>query len=220
MNEILRRIGTIGIVPVVSLPDATRARPLAQALVRGNLPVAEVTFRTAAAAEGIALMKQAEPEMLVGAGTVLTTAQVRAALDAGAEFIVAPGFDPQVVDYCLERAVPVMPGVMTASELTQAVLRNLPAVKFFPAEAMGGMKTLKALAGPFPDVLFMATGGVTAANVGSYLSWNRMLAIGGSWMVAKDLLAEERYDDVSALALQAVCIVAGLKDRSFLLRTA
>ncbi len=207
MDETLRRIGSHGIVPVISLPDADTAEPLAQALAAGGLPVAEVTFRSDAAAEGIARMKVAEPGLLVGAGTVLTLAQARAALDAGAAFIVAPGFDPEIVEFCLERQVPVVPGVATASDLTQAVKRGLSVVKFFPAEALGGLTLMKALAGPFPGVLFLPTGGINATNMALYLSWPRVLAVGGTWMVAKDLLIAKRFDDVRELAAQAARLV-------------
>ena len=201
--NILDTIRAVGIVPVVALPEPRHAVPLARALTNGNLPVAEVTFRTPAAAEGIRLMTREFPDMLVGAGTVLTTAQADAAMDAGAAFIVAPGFDPAVVDYCLERDIPVMPGIATASELTQAVLRKLPAVKFFPAEAMGGLKTLKGLAAPFPPMEFMVTGGLSMDNMAPYLAWDRILAIGGSWMVKKQFIADERFDRISELAAQA-----------------
>jgi 2-dehydro-3-deoxyphosphogluconate aldolase / (4S)-4-hydroxy-2-oxoglutarate aldolase len=202
--NLLDSIRAVSIVPVVALPDPGHAVPLAEALVDGELPIAEVTFRTPAAAEGIRLMTRQCPDMLVGAGTVLTTAQVDAAMDAGAAFIVAPGFDPVVVDYCLERSIPVMPGVCTASELTQAVLRELPAVKFFPAEAMGGLKTLKSLAAPFRPMDFMVTGGLSMDNMAPYLAWDRILAIGGSWMVKKQLLADRDFDRVRALAAEAV----------------
>jgi 2-dehydro-3-deoxyphosphogluconate aldolase/(4S)-4-hydroxy-2-oxoglutarate aldolase len=202
--NLLDTIRAVSIVPVVALPEPGHAVPLAKALVDGELPIAEVTFRTPAAAEGIRLMTRECPDMLVGAGTVLTTAQVDAAMDAGAAFIVAPGFDPVVVDYCLERSIPVMPGVCTASELTQAVLRELPAVKFFPAEAMGGLKTLKSLAAPFRPMDFMVTGGLSMDNMAPYLAWDRILAIGGSWMVKKQLLADRDFDRVRELAAEAV----------------
>lgn len=207
MGTLLKRIHDIGIVPVVALPSVDHAEPLARALMHGGLPVAEVTFRTEAAAAGMAAMARACPDMLVGAGTVLTTQQVDAAMDAGASFIVAPGFDSAVVDYCLERDIPVMPGIATASELTQAVLRGLPAVKFFPAEALGGLRTLKSLAAPFPGVSFMVTGGIAAGNMAPYLAWERILAIGGSWMVKKDLLVAGDYDRISKLAAEAVAAV-------------
>ncbi|BDQ35014.1 bifunctional 4-hydroxy-2-oxoglutarate aldolase/2-dehydro-3-deoxy-phosphogluconate aldolase [Pseudodesulfovibrio portus] len=209
--NLLDTIRAVSIVPVVALPEPGHAVPLAKALVDGELPIAEVTFRTPAAAEGIRLMTRECPDMLVGAGTVLTTAQVDAAMDAGAAFIVAPGFDPVVVDYCLERSIPVMPGVCTASELTQAVLRELPAVKFFPAEAMGGLKTLKSLAAPFRPMDFMVTGGLSMDNMAPYLAWDRILAIGGSWMVKKQLLADRDFDRVRELAAEAVQAVRALR---------
>lgn len=212
LNDLLERMRGIGLAPVVALPDVEHAEPLARALMRGKLPVAEVTFRTDAAAEGIARMKRAQPGMLVGAGTVLHTGQVDDALAAGATFIVSPGFDPVVVDYCLDKGVLVMPGVCTASELTQAVLRDIPVVKFFPAEAMGGLKTLKSLAGPFPGVDFMATGGINQENMAAYLAWDRIFAIGGSWMVKKDLLLAGDYDRVAELALSAVQAVEACRN--------
>lgn len=208
MSTVLERIRKASIAPVVALPSVEQAEPLAEALVAAGLPVAEVTFRTPAAAEGILRMRKAFPDMLVGAGTVLTVDQADRALDAGASFIVAPGFDPVVVDHCLKLGVPVMPGVATASELTRAVLRGLPAVKFFPAESLGGLSTLKSLASPFPPMDFMVTGGLSAANMGAYLAWERILAVGGSWMVGKDLLLAGDYAAVRALAAEAVRKVA------------
>lgn len=211
MQDILDAIRAVGIVPVVALPETDHAAPLARALSEGGLPVAEVTFRTPAAAEGIRLMIRECPDMLVGAGTVLTVAQADEAVDAGARFIVAPGFDPEVVDYCLERSIPVMPGVATASELTQAVLRELPAVKFFPAEAMGGLKTLKSLAAPFRPTQFMVTGGLSMDNMAPYLAWDAILAVGGSWMVKKQLLIDRDFDRIRSLAAEAVGAVRTLR---------
>lgn len=211
MQDILDAIRAVGIVPVVALPETDHAAPLARALSEGGLPVAEVTFRTPAAAEGIRLMARECPDMLVGAGTVLTVAQADEAVDAGARFIVAPGFDPEVVDYCIERSVPVMPGVATASELTQAVLRELPAVKFFPAEAMGGLKTLKSLAAPFRPMQFMVTGGLSMDNMAPYLAWDAILAVGGSWMVKKQLLLDRDFDRIRSLAAEAVGAVRTLR---------
>ena len=207
MNNILERLRKAGIAPVVSLPGAEHAAPLAKALMQGGLPVAEITFRTEAAAEGIARVTREQPDMLVGAGTVLTTGQVDTALKAGASFIVAPGFDPVVVDFCLDRGVLVIPGICTASELTQAVLRKLPAVKFFPAEPMGGLTTLKSLVAPFPDMDFLVTGGISPENMVPYLGWKRILAIGGSWMVKKELLLAGDYASVTRLAAEAARMV-------------
>ncbi len=204
MKDILSRLRAVGVTPVAALPEVEHAEPMAEALMRGGLPVAEVTFRTDAAAESIGRIRKAQPDMLVGAGTVLTTQQADAALEAGAEFIVAPGFDPVLVDYCLGRNVPVIPGVCTASELTQAVLRELPAVKFFPAQSMGGVSTLKSLAAPFPPMEFMVTGGVSQENMASWLAWEPVMTVGGSWMVKKSLLADKDYDRVAELAAEAV----------------
>lgn len=204
VNQILERVRKVGVMPVISLPEAKDAAPLAAALMCGGLPIAEVSFRTGATLAGIAAMRAEHPDMLVGAGTVLTKAQAREAVQAGAQFVVCPGLDPCLVDLCLELGVPVMPGICTASELTVAVNKGLGAVKFFPAEPMGGLKTLKALAGPFQNVEFMPTGGVGPGNMGTYLAWERILAVGGSWMVAKNLVAEGRFDEVEALAREAV----------------
>ena len=208
MNELLRRMGGLGVMPVISLPRAGMAEPLAEALARGGLPAAEIGLRTEAAVEGIARMRKARPDMLVGAGTVLTLDQAQACLDAGARFIVAPGYDDALVDFCLERGVPVIPGICTASELTRAVNKGLAAVKFFPAEAMGGLKTLKALAGPFADVLFMPTGGVNPGNMADYLAWERILTVGGTWLAKKDVLERGDFDEIARLAREAMDIVA------------
>ena len=170
MNETIRGFG---LVPVVVLNDAKDAVPLAKALCEGGLPVAEVTFRTDAAEESIRRIAEAFPEMLVGAGTVLTTDQVDRAVAAGAKFIVSPGFDPEIVDYCLSKEIPIYPGVVTPSELAQAVKRGLKVVKFFPAEAYGGVNTIKALAAPYPMVKFMPTGGVSYPDGGCGCSCKR-----------------------------------------------
>lgn len=211
MTDLLPRVRKLGVMPVISLPGVEAAEPLAVALCAGGLPAAEIGLRTPAAVEGIARMRRARPDMLVGAGTVLTLEQAQACLDAGAQFIVAPGFDDAVVDFCLERNVPVIPGICTASELTRAVNRGLPAVKFFPAEAMGGLATLKALAGPFADVLFMPTGGVNTANMADYLAWDRILTVGGTWLAKKDVLERGDFDEVARLAREAMDIVARVR---------
>ena len=187
MNPILEEFGKFGLIPVVKIDRAEDAVPLAKALCDGGLPVAEVTFRTAAAADAIAAMTKAFPEMLVGAGTVLTTAQVDAAVAAGAKFIVSPGLNPKVVSYCVEREIPVTPGVSSPSEIEQALELGLEVVKFFPAEASGGLAKIKAMAAPYGGIRFMPTGGINADNLNSYLAYDRVLACGGSWMV-HDLL--------------------------------
>ncbi len=193
-----------GVVPVVVLDDAKDALPLAKALVEGGLPCAEVTFRTAAAEESIRLMSGAYPDMLVGAGTVLTTEQVDRAAAAGAKFIVSPGFDPEIVDYCLEKGIPVFPGCITPSEVAQAVKRGLKVVKFFPAEQAGGVAMIKAMAAPYTMVKFMPTGGVSAKNLESYLSFDRILCCGGSWMVKGDLIRAGEFDKIRDLTKEAV----------------
>ena len=164
MKDLAERFHEVGVVPVVVLEDAKDAVPLAQALVEGGLPCAEVTFRTAAAEESIRLMAEKFPEMLVGAGTVLTTEQVDAAVKAGAKFIVSPGFDPEIVDYCLKKEIPVLPGCISPSEVAQAVKRGLKTVKFFPAEQAGGIAMIKAMAAPYTGIKFMPTGGINAKN--------------------------------------------------------
>jgi 2-dehydro-3-deoxyphosphogluconate aldolase / (4S)-4-hydroxy-2-oxoglutarate aldolase len=191
------------VLPVVVLDDAAKAEPLAAALTEGGLPCAEVTFRTAAAAESIRIMAT-DPELLVGAGTVLTPAQVERAVDAGARFIVSPGFGPAVVRRSQELGVPVFPGVATATEIQMALDAGITTVKFFPAEQLGGVAMIKALAAPFRDVRFIPTGGVTTANLESYLAHPAVLAVGGTWMVAPDLLAAGDWAEVTRRTAAAV----------------
>lgn len=204
MNE---QIAAFGVVPVVVLNDAKDARPLAQALVEGGLAVAEVTFRTEAAEESIRIMTEAYPDMLVGAGTVLTIEQVDRAVAAGARFIVSPGFDPEIVDYCLEKNIPVYPGTVTPSEVAQAVKRGLTVCKFFPAEQFGGVSTIKALAAPYTMVKFMPTGGVNLKNLREYLGCDKIAACGGTWMVKGDLIREGRFDEIRRITAEAAEIV-------------
>lgn len=185
MKTIDERFEEIRIVPVVKLEKAEDAKDLAGALVRGGIPCAEVTFRTDAAAEAIRRMSESYPDMLVGAGTVLKTEQVDAAIEAGAKFIVSPGLNPKVVRYCQEKGIPVYPGVATASEIEQALELGLSVVKFFPAEVNGGVKAIKALSAPYFQLRFMPTGGISQENIGSYLSCPQVIACGGSWMVKK-----------------------------------
>lgn len=191
MNELEEKFYETGVVPVVVLEDAEDAVPLAQALVEGGLLSAEVTFRTAAAEESIRRMTEAFPQMLVGAGTVLTKEQVDAAAAAGAKFIVSPGFDPEIVDYCLEKKIPVLPGCISPSEVAQAVKRGLTIVKFFPAEQAGGIAMIKAMAAPYVGLKFMPTSGINAGNLTEYLSCDKILCCGGSWMVKGDLVKPE-----------------------------
>jgi 2-dehydro-3-deoxyphosphogluconate aldolase/(4S)-4-hydroxy-2-oxoglutarate aldolase len=208
MNE---RIAACGVVPVVVLEDAKDAKPLAEALVEGGLPVAEVTFRTAAAEESIRIMAEAYPDMLVGAGTVLSVEQAQRAVNAGAKFIVSPGFDEEVVDWCLANNVPVYPGIITPSEATKAVKRGLKIVKFFPAEQFGGVATIKALAAPFTTLKFMPTGGINAKNIRDYLTNNKIIACGGSWMVKGDLVKAGDFAKIKELVKEAVELVKEIR---------
>ena len=193
----------MGVVPVVVLEQSEDAVLLAKALIDGGLPCAEVTFRTAAAAESIRLMVEEYPDMLVGAGTVLTTEQVDQAMEAGAKFIVGPGFDPEIVDYCLKKEIPVFPGCITPSEAAQAVKRGLKVVKFFPAEQAGGLEMIKAMAAPYPMLKFMPTGGINPQNMEKYLSCNKILCCGGSWMVKGDLIKKRDFDRIRLLSAEA-----------------
>ena len=199
MNAVLEKIEKIGIVPVVVLNDAKDAEPLAKALCNGGLPCAEVTFRTAAAEESIRIMSEKYPEMLVGAGTVLTTEQVDRAVAAGAKFIVSPGLNPKVVQYCLDKNIPVTPGTQTPSEMEQALEMGLDVVKFFPAEPAGGLKMIKAVAAPYTTLKFMPTGGINLENVEEYLKYDRILACGGSWMVKGDLVSAGKFDEIEKM---------------------
>ena len=207
MMDIAEMFQKLGVVPVVVLEDTKDAVPLAKALVEGGLPCAEVTFRTEAAEESIRLMTEQFPEMLVGAGTVLTREQVDAAVAAGAKFIVSPGFDPEIVDYCLEKEIPVFPGCITPSEVAQAVKRGLKVVKFFPAEPAGGLKYIRAIAAPYTMMKFMPTGGINPQNVREYLAYDRIAACGGSWMVKNTMIENNEFDRIEELVKEAVEIV-------------
>lgn len=211
MNEILEKISKIGIVPVVKLDNAKDAVPLAAALINGGLPCAEVTFRTDAAEEAIALISKEYPEMLVGAGTVLTTEQVDRAMNAGAKFIVTPGFNAKIVKYCVDKNIPITPGCPSSSDIEAAIEFGLDVVKFFPAEPLGGINMIKALAAPYVGVKFMPTGGINAGNINSYLDCDKILACGGSWMVKDTLINEGRFDEIEALTKEAVSNMLGFK---------
>ena len=205
------QMAAYGVVPVVVLNNKNDALPLAEALVEGGLPCAEVTFRTEAAEESIKIMSEAYPEMLVGAGTVLTIEQVKRAVNAGAKFIVSPGFDPEIVDYCIENDIPVFPGCITPSEVAQAVRRGLKVVKFFPAEQFGGVATIKAMAAPYTMVKFMPTGGVNANNLKDYLSCDKILCCGGSWMVKGNLIEAGEFNKIKELTKEAVELVHSIR---------
>ncbi len=204
MNE---KIAEFGVVPVVVLEDVKDAKPLADALVKGGLPCAEITFRTDAAEESIRIMTREYPDMLVGAGTVLTVEQVDKAVNAGAKFIVSPGFDAEIVDYCMEKGIPVFPGCITPSEVAQAVKRGLRVLKFFPAEQFGGVNTIKALAAPYMTIKFMPTGGVNAGNLKDYLGCDKIVCCGGSWMVKGDLIKAGEFEKIYELTAEAAELV-------------
>ena len=211
MSTVAETIQKMGVIPVVVIEDISDAVPLAKALCEGGLPCAEVTFRTEAAQEAIRLMTEAYPDMFVGAGTVLTTTQVDQAVEAGARFIVSPGFDPEVVEYCIQKGIPVFPGVVTPSEAALAVKHNLKIVKFFPAGQFGGVDAIKALAAPYTGLLFMPTGGIHADNLASYLSCNKVVACGGSWMVKGDLIKAGKFDEIQRLVKEAVDLVTDIR---------
>lgn len=213
MNAILEEIGRIGIVPVVVLDDAEKAVPTAKALRSGGINCAEVTFRTAAAEAAIKNITAALPDMLVGAGTVLTTEQADRAAAAGARFIVTPGYNPRVVDHCIARGIPIVPGCMDTHAIELAIEAGLDTIKFFPAEAAGGLPMMKALAGPYTGLKFMPTGGINADNLTEYLSFNKVVACGGSWMVKSALIEEERYDEITRRTKEAVALVHGMTER-------
>ena len=211
MNEVLMKIGQMGIVPVVVLNDVKNAVPLAQSLINGGLPCAEVTFRTEVAQQSIAEISKNFPQMFVGAGTVLTTEQVDRAVDAGAKFIVSPGFNPKVVEYCIKKGYPVTPGIMTPTELEMALEFGLDVVKFFPAENAGGLKMIKAMAAPYTKMKFMPTGGINPQNVREYLQCDKILACGGSWMVKGDLINSGNFAEIEKLTKEASQIVKEIR---------
>lgn len=211
MNQVIDKIGKIGLVPVVKLDDAKDAVPLGKALVEGGLPIAEITFRTAAAAESIKKIKAELPEMLVGAGTVLTIDQVKASVDSGAEFIVSPGFNPKIVEYCVKNNIPITPGCSRPTDIEAALEFGLNVVKFFPAEASGGLAALKAISAPYGMVRFMPTGGIDPSNVGNYLSFNKVLACGGSWMVKDEWIKAGNFEQVKKVSAEAVKTVLGFE---------
>ncbi len=210
-TALFEKIEKIGLVPVVKIDDASKAEGLAKALIDGGLPCAEVTFRTDAAAEAIGRITKAYPEMLVGAGTVINVEFAKQAVAAGATFIVSPGFNPEVVDWCIANNVPIVPGVCTPSDIEAGLARGLSTLKFFPAEASGGVNMLRNFAGPFPNVTFMPTGGINVKNATDYAAQRNVLAVGGSWMVNAALIEAEDWPAISALCRDAVATLQGLK---------
>ena len=211
MSDMIQELYSIGLIPVIKIENAEDAVPLAKALIDGGLPAAEITFRTACAAEAIKRISDAYPEMLVGAGTVLTTEQVDAAIEAGSKFLVSPGLNPKVTAYALSKGVPMLPGCANPSDVEAALELGLTTVKFFPAEAAGGLKMLKAMSAPYGQLTFMPTGGINADNLLDYLKFNKIVACGGSFMVADQLVKEKKWDEITALTRDAVKKMLGLE---------
>ena len=206
-TNLVETLFSYGVIPVVSLSKTEQAVPLAESLVAGGLPCAEITFRTAAAASAIAQIRQRVPEVLLGAGTVLTLEQLDAALDAGARFIVSPGTNPRLVEACLDRHIPVFPGVCTPTEIEAALALGVDLLKFFPAEAMGGVQMLRALSAPYRQVRFLPTGGVDARNLHDYLALPQVVACGGTWMVKPEWLEAGQFSTIETHAREAVSLV-------------
>ena len=211
MNAMMTELYNIGLIPVIKIDNADDAVPLAKALIDGGLPAAEITFRTKCAAEAIKNITDAYPEMLVGAGTVLTTEQVDAAIAAGSKFLVSPGLNPKVTAYALSKGIPMLPGCSNPSDIEAALELGLSTVKFFPAEAAGGLKMLKAMAAPYGQLTFMPTGGINADNLLDYLKFNKIVACGGSFMVSEDLIKAKDWAAITALTKNAVKKMLGLE---------
>lgn len=207
MNDLLKKLGELKLIPVVAIHDADHADALAEALIAGGLPCAEVTFRTAAAPEAIAAMAR-HPQMLVGAGTVLSVEQAKAAVDRGAKFLVSPGTNPPVVKWAVENNVPITPGVATPSEIDLAMSFGLDVLKFFPANIYGGPEALKAIGAPYSMIKFIPTGGVSAENLREYLKLKNVLACGGSWMVKSELISGGQFKKIAELTAQAVSLAS------------
>lgn len=204
-------IENCGIIPVVVLDDAANAVPLAKALLAGGINICEITFRTAAAEESIRQIALNVPEMIVGAGTVITKEQLKAATDAGAKFIVSPGSDLEVIRYAKELGVYMLPGAVTPTEIMQLIKEDIKVVKFFPAENYGGLKTIKALSAPFPNIKFVPTGGVSLSNLTTYLEFDKIAAVGGSWLCTKDLIKDGKWDEITKLSKEAMDIFKSVR---------
>lgn len=205
--ELLKQIEQRKIIPVIKLDSADNAAPLAEALLLGGLPAAEITFRTEAAEESLRIIAKKYPEMLTGAGTITSTEQAKRAVDAGAAFLVSAGFNRSVTEYAVNHRIPVFPGVCTPTELMMLLEYQLPVAKFFPAEQYGGLKTIKALSAPFPNMKFIPTGGISAKNILEYLSFEKIIACGGSWMVKDSLINAHEFEKITELTKEAVSLV-------------
>ena len=209
--SVLDTLAEIGVLPVVELESADEAAPLLEALLAGGCRIAEITLRSDAGLEAIRTLRESYPEALIGAGTVQSLEAAGAVVEAGAQFVVSPATNPELIGFCQSAGVPVLPGACTPTEVDTAVRAGADAVKYFPAEAMGGIPMLKALSGPFPDVSFVPTGGITESNLADYLRLPNVAACGGSWLVARALLAERRFDRIEVLTREAVSIAADVR---------
>lgn len=209
--KVLDKISLAGLVPVIKVEKAEDAVPLCRALAEGGLPVAEITFRTAAAPEAIRRVAAELPDVILGAGTVLTIEQAKQAIEAGATYIVSPGLNPKVVKWCVDNNIPVLPGCANPSDIETAIELGLDTVKFFPAEALGGLKLIKAMAAPYGNIKFVPTGGINEKNALDYLAFNKVAAIGGSWMVPTDAIAAGDWDKIRSIAASAVNLMLGLE---------
>jgi Entner-Doudoroff aldolase len=204
MDKILKQIGLLGILPIATIADEKKAVPLARTLSESGLPVIEVTFRTQAAASVIEKIAKDSSLMLIGAGTILTIDQAQTAINAGARFIVSPGFNSKVVEFCLSKSIPIIPGITTPTEIQYAIEYNLEVVKFFPAEASGGTEYLKAIAAPFKEMQFIPTGGIEESTLLSYLRLPCVLACGGSWMIQPEMIRTGQFENIAELTQKAV----------------
>lgn len=205
--EILKQIESLKLLPVIKLDSSENAAPLAEALIAGGLPAAEVTFRTDAAEDSIKIMTQKYPEMLTGAGTITSVDQAERAMAAGASFLVTAGFNRKVTEYAVANHIPIFPGICTPTELMLLLEYQLPVAKFFPAEQYGGLKTIKALSAPFPNIKFMPTGGINATNIKEYLACDKIIACGGSWMVKNSFINNHEFEKIRSLTAEAVTLI-------------
>ena len=201
----------IGVIPVLEIDSATHAKPLAEAVLAGGLPIAEITLRTDAALESIRVIASEVPDVIVGAGTVVTWEQAEAARDAGAQFLVSPGMVEQVVIWAQENQIPILPGAVTPTEMIRAIHLGLNLLKFFPAEAVGGLKAIKAMSDPFPQLRFIPTGGVKLENLAEYLQMEKIHAVGGSWMAKRQMIADEKFEEITRLAKEASALVKQIR---------
>ena len=213
MGDVIDAIRDFGIIPVVTIENAAAAAQLGEALITGGLPCAEITFRTAAAVNAIQILLKEFPQMLVGAGTVLTADQARVAVDLGAKFLVTPGFDEEIARWSLKENVPIFPGIATPTEINLALKCGLNTLKFFPAQALGGVSTLRAISAVYKDVSFIPTGGISPENLAEYLALPSVAACGGSWMVKKNLIADNNFEAITRLTAEAVKVANDIRSQ-------